>query len=303
MRLPLAALLLALLRLPAASQDVVVLKGGESLVCRVDELTDRLVNVTLPGGAEVPGGSARRTLPMEQVERIEFAFAPGEEEAFARRATAASGVLKTWWDRHFAHLRRPRSRAGAWGAAYAGALLREDAEGGADRALSVCGLVIDRAWSPGDVAAAKQVRLRALMAKGDLAAAMEEARVLARETEDPALLIEAEHLLATADFQALRELEEEHPRWMEDDEVRPRRHELYHRALDRFLRPHLFHATREEAAARGLLAAAELHHFVGETEEAKVRFEDLLRLYPSTAPAAEAAKRLATLPPNSIDDP
>lgn len=295
--------LLAFLCLPAVARDVIVLKSGESVACRLDELTDRLVNVTLSGGAEVPGGSARRTFPVDQVERIEFAFVPGEEEVFLRRATASADVLKTWWDRAVSHLHRPRSRAAAWGVAYADALLREEAERGPDRALSVYDLVLARAWSPEDAAAAKQGRLRALMSKGDLATATEEARALARETEDPALLLEAEHLLAMADFQALRELEEEHPRWMEDDEVRPRRHALYHRTLDQFLKPHLFHAAHEEVAARGLLSAAELLLFGGERAEAKARFEDLLFLYPSTGPSVEAAKQLETLSPNPSDVP
>ncbi len=295
--------LLALLCLPAVAQDVVVLKSGESIACRLDELTDRIVNVTVSGSTEVPGSSARLTLPAEQVERIEFAFAPGEEEVFPQRASMSSAALKPWWDHHSAHLHRPRSRAAAWGVAYADALLREEAERGPDRALPVYDLVLARAWSPEDAAAAKRGRLRALMGKGDLATATEEARILARETEDPALLIEAEHLLAMADFQALRELEEEHPRWMDDDEVRPRRHELYHRTLDQFLKPHLFHATREEAAARGLLSAAELLLFGGEPAEARARFEDLLRLYPSTTSTAKAAEQLEALSPNPTDAP
>jgi hypothetical protein len=282
-----------------AAQDHVVMKSGESLACRIDDLTDAIVNVTLPGAAGV--GSAKRTLAATQVERVEFGFRPGEEALFAKRGSATAAELKPWWDLWFPHLHRPSSRSGAWGLAYARAMMREGGAIGAEKSMSFLNLLIAKAWSPEVRTAAKQGRLEALMAMGDLATATAEARLLARETEDPALLIEVEHLLAQADFRTLRELEDEHPRWVEDDEVRPRRHELYHRALDQFLKPHLFHATREEAAARGLFSAAGLLLFGGEGEEAKARWEDLLKLYPESTFAAQAKERLAALKSTPTD--
>jgi hypothetical protein len=285
---------------PLAAQDLVVMKSGENLACRIDDLTDAIVNVTLPGAAGAVG-SAKRTLAATEVERVEFGFRPGEEALFAARGSATAADLKPWWDLWFPHLHRPSSRSGAWGLAYARAMMREGGAIGAEKALSLFDHLIAKAWSPQDQSAAKQGRLEALMAMGDLATATAEARLLARETEDPTLLIEVEHLLAQADFRALRELEEEHPRWVEDEEVRPRRHELYQLALDQFLKPHLFHAAREEAAARGLFSAAELLLFGGEREEAKVRWEDLLKLYPETSFAAQAKERLAALHPTPID--
>lgn len=288
------ALLLFLATGSAAAQDVVFLKSGQTLACRIDEVTDNLLNLTLTvaGGA----GSARRTLSMGEVDRLEWEFRAGEEALFARRHEAASAELKPWWDLWFPHLHRPRSRAAAWGIAYGAALLREDPAAGSARALSVFDHLVAKSWSPEDIAAAKEGRLRSLIAKGDLATATGEARILAEESEDPALLLEVEHLLALADFAALRELEKEHPRWIEDDEVRPRREELYHRALDGFLKPHLFHATREEEASRGLFHAAELFLFAGETAEARARWDDLVKLYPGTSFAAEAEQRLASTP-------
>jgi len=283
-----------------AAQDLVVMKSGETLACRIDDLTDAIVNVTVPGAAGAPG-SAKRTLAATQVERIEFGFRPGEEVLFEKRGSATAAELKPWWDLWFPHLHRPSSRSGAWGVAYGNALVREGGASGAEKAISLFDHLIAKAWSPQDKTAAKQGRLQSLIAKGDLATATAEARILARETEDPALLIEVEHLLAQADFQSLRELEEEHPRWVEDDEVRPRRHELYHRALDQFLKPHLFHATREEAAARGLFSAAELLLFGGEGGEAEARWDDLLKLYPETTFAAQAKERLAALHSTPID--
>jgi len=124
------------------------------------------------------------------------------------------------------------------------------------------------------------------------------------ETDNPALLIEVNYLLALADTKKLKALEKEHPRWEEDDEVRPDRDDLFHRAVDRFLWPHLFHATREEVAARGLFAAADLYAYAGEIEAARDRWKDLIELYPDSSYAALAASRIETgsLPNEPNDD-
>lgn len=281
--------------LPVIGQDVLHLKSGETVTGRIDAVTDTIINLTLPV-VGVTGGTARRTLPTPEVEFIEFGFVEGEQTAFAARATASASLLKSWWEYSLPHLHRPRSRTAAWGLAYADAILREEGAAGAERALGICDRVLARAWSPEDISAARQGRLRAMIAAGQLEAAITEARKFAGETDDPGLLIEVEHLLAMSDFEKLRALEEEHPRWIEDDEVRPLRNELYHRTLDGFLRPSLFHASREDAAARGLFAAAELLAFAGEINEARARWTDLTKLYPDTSYAAEAAKRLGEKP-------
>lgn len=277
------------------ARDFVHLQSGETVAGTIDAITDSIINITLPV-AGVAGGTARRTLPTPQVDHIEFGFAESEQAAFAARGQAPVPLLKSWWEYSLPHLHRPRSRSAAWGIAYADAILREEGAAGGERALAIYDRVIARAWSAEDVSLARQGRLRSLMANQKLDLAIAEAKQFASETDDPALLIEVEHLLAVADFEELRALEEEHPRWVDDDEVRPRREELYHRTLDRFLRPHLFHATLEKAAARGLFAAADLFLFAGEEDEARARWADLAALYPATPEAVEAAKRLEAKP-------
>lgn len=285
----------SLTALPA--QDILYLKNGESIACRVDDLTDTIVNFSLPPPPGTAGGSARRTVPTAGIEYIEFDFREGEAALFEKRHEATAGELQAWWDFSFPHLHRPRSRTAAYGIAYAEALLRESPDTAAPRALSIFDRIIERAWAPADVVLAKQGRLRALMALGDLETATVEAQRLASQTEDAGLLIEVKYLLATADFQKLRALQEEHPRWEDDDEVRPERNQLYHRVLDLFLWPHLFHATHEEAAARGLAGAARLFLFAGEIASARARWEDLIHLYPATTFAADAKTLLESHPP------
>ncbi|MEM9018858.1 MAG: hypothetical protein AAGC68_17750, partial [Verrucomicrobiota bacterium] len=282
------------------SQDVIFLKNGESAACRIETITDNILTFSLLTGGGSAGGSAKRTIPMESVAYVEFDWAPGEEITFQKRSEMNAELLESWWDYHFANLHRPRSRTAAFGIALGEALLRESPDRSAKRALELFDRIIARAWSEEDIAAAKRGRLNALIALDDLKTATEEASRLARETEDPALLIEVRHLLATADFERLKDLEEEHPRWIEDEEVKPERNRLYHEIIDGFLWPHLFHATREDAAARGLLSAAGVYQFAGETELAKAACDDLIALYPAVE-AVEAAKTLLTELSNSSE--
>lgn len=281
----------------AASEDVIHLKTGEVIAGTIEALTDNIVTFTFRVGNGAAAGSAKRTIQAGQVAHVEFGFEAGEEEALRRRDTLASAELEKWWDFHFAHLHRPRSRTAVWGIALGNALLREGEESEAREALALFDRIAGRAWSQKDVDLAKQGRLRALIALGDLDTAMGEAQLLAGQTEDPELLIEVKHLLADADFAALQNLEEENPRWNEDDEVRPERNALYHRILDQYLWPHLFHATREDAAARGLLSAGKVYEFSGRTEAAIRAYRDLVTLYPGTESVATADSRIEALSP------
>lgn len=298
--LPLSALL-ALLVNSSEAQDVVHLKNGQSAACEVTALTDNIVTFNLPTRGGPAGGSAKRTIQMSEVAYVEFGFRPGEKAAWEQRDTLDPETLDRWWDFHFAHLHRPRSRTAGFGIALGHSLLRVNEPFENKQALSLFDRIIERAWSEDDRASARQGRLQALIATGDLETAIGEAKLLSQRTEDPELLIEVKFLLAEADFKKLQQLVEDNPRWEEDDEVRPERNELYHRTLDQYLWPHLFHATREAAAARGLLAAGDVYRFGEELERARASYEDLVQLYPQSESATVAKERLDTLSQTSSE--
>ncbi len=277
-----------------AAQDIIWLKSGESVSCRIQALTDQIAEVMMESKSpQVAAG--RQTISVAQIERIDFGFVEGEKEAFARRGEMPAATLKTWWDYHFAHLHRPRSRTAAWGIAYASALLQEKTANGLGIALTMLDRIIARAWSPEDVSAAKRVRIQTLVARGELEAAIQEARDYATSTGDSGPMIAVGYQQGLADFAALKKLEEENPRWPDDDDVRPQRELLWQRALDLFLQAHLFHPDHQTEAARGLFSAAELYLHIGEAEEARARWTDLITLYPDTPQAISSRERIATL--------
>ncbi|MEM7698868.1 MAG: hypothetical protein AAF236_10730 [Verrucomicrobiota bacterium] len=295
----LALLTLAPSLLSAQNYDVVHFPDGEPVVCRIEGATDNIVAVSFPGREAPGGGPLKRTFPADQVSHIEWGFAEGEQIVFENLERANAESLEFWWNHHFSHLHRPRSRTAAYGIAFGDRLIRNDSEAIRKRGLGIFNRVIEKAWSEKDIADAKKGRLRALMSLGQLEQARTEARSLAAETEDPTLLIEVRYLLAQADFEQLKALQEEHPRWIEDDEIRPQRESLYHNVIDQLLWPSLFYASETDGATRGLLAAAQVYLFAEDSEKARAVLTDLTRLYPETRAAETAQTRLASLDQSS----
>tara|TARA_B100000927_G_scaffold55594_3_gene42560 strand:- start:25985 stop:26923 length:939 start_codon:yes stop_codon:yes gene_type:complete len=276
-------------------QDVIVLKNGQYAACEIEALTDNIVTFTMHQREGDGDGVIRRTIKTSEIDYVEFDFEPGEEEAFSNRADLNRETVEEWWNHHFAHLHRPRSRTAAWGIALGYALIEEDSELYGSRALQLFDRIAERAWSGIDVAAAKRGRLRAMMATGDLERASSEAKNLATQTEDPELLIEVKYLLAQADFERLKELEEDNPRWYDDDDVRPLRNELYQGVIDQFMWPYLFHAAQEKAASRGLFQAGVVYEFGGDEERSINAYRDLVALYPKSEARSEGELRLQNL--------
>jgi Tfp pilus assembly protein PilF len=119
-----------------------------------------------------------------------------------------------------------------------------------------------------------------------------EAAKLMEESQDPRVLIEVQHVLAETAAAKLRALLKDHPRWEQEDDVRPRRDRLYHEALDAWLYPHVFHGAQEDLAARGLWAAAQFYREHGDVEQARHAAADLIQLYPDAAEVKAASDLL-----------
>ncbi len=273
-------LLLVVLGFTATSNafalDVVHFKNGKILKCKIDAVTDNILNYYT-----TVSSAGLRTIQMKDVEYIDFGFSEGEEVFFSNLEQASTEALKNAWTTQYGNLHRPRSRTAKYGLAYADALLKEESEFSQKTALDIFDRVGKKAWLESDRATAYQGHLRALIRLGELDRALKDAAAYAKETEDPAILIEVRFLQAKVEFEQLRKLVAENPKWEEDDEIRPRRNELYHSSVDQFLWPFLFHGTNEESSVRGLRAAAEVYRSVGELEQAKACLDDLARLYPN----------------------
>lgn len=296
-------LLLILLMAPLLqAQDVLFMKNGEKRPGRLaglDSVQFRLQVPLPPPPGTAPGAApifASVSVPRGDVDYIEFAPDPALEAVLKSPAPAQIAEIEARWIKAEPWLTVPRSPAARIANAFGGVLLQSGDPARAARALELFKKVEAGAWDPADKLTARQGRLRAMVATGNAKDAINEALELSAVTEDPAVLIEAKYILASAADASLRKLLEDNPRWEEDINIIPERHRLYNEALDLYLYPGLFAGSESEAAARGLWGAAGIYILTGESQKALECARDIASLYPQTKPAGPAKEFIASLP-------
>ncbi len=284
------------------ADDVIFTKLGDRRSGRIagfDGTTLRLQVPLPPPPGSPPGATpmfASVSIARADIDRIEFAPDPALDALLAAPGPDRLPALTKSWDAWSPWLGMPRSRSARVGLVLGDVLLRSNDASAAAKALEIFSQIERTAWDEADRMLARQGRLRAMVATGRAAEAVNEAMELAAVTEDPDVLIEAKFILAEADAAALRKLVEDNPRWEEDIYVRPEHARLANAALDLYLYPALFHGSDAASASRGLWGAVEVSRFVGDLPGALERSRDILALYPSTKQAALAREFIASLP-------
>ena len=274
----------------AGAGDVLTLKNGRTADCRILALSAASVKILWQEKEE-------REIPLADVEFITFAPLPGEEAALTKAVTEGNSLpLMEFWIRKIPRLPVPRSNAGDIGLTYAELLSRQPTPDRLSRALTVYQQIESTDWSTERKGRARAGRLRLMLRQGRVEEVKPEAEKLLRESQDPRVLIELQHVLAETAAAKLRALIKEHPRWEQEDEIRPQRDRLYHEALDSWLYPHVFYGAQEDLAARGLWAAAQFYREHGDSTQARSAAKDLVQLYPDAAEAKAAQTFLNTMP-------
>lgn len=268
--------------------DVLFRKDGAITAGRVSGVETLFLKMNVQLAEDQP--KATISVPLVDIDHVDF----GEEEITATylEKVRPSDVyeVRNYWKQRESLLDIPESTAGAFGLKLATFLLASPVEADRQRALELFQRLEQKDWSKDRRALARQGRLQALVRLGRPAEAVWEAREVAKETDDPRVLIEADYVLAEAGMQQWRALQKEHPRWDQDDEVRPERERLYNEVLDLYLFPYLFHGSLAPQAARGLWGAVQAYRFAGEEKRALERAKDIVTLYPDM-PEADPARR------------
>ena len=273
-------------------QDVITRADGSRQSARVLGIDERTLKLEV---ALVPGQPpASVTVPRGEVVRIDFASSEEEQKLLKAGPGADPVQVARAWSAKEPFLRVAESNAGAFGLIYAAQLAKVAGREG--EALALFERLEREDWNERRRDEAGRGKLTAMIATGRAAEALEQAKQLAVNAEDPATLIEAKYVLAEASFKTLKQLVEDNPRWEEDEKVRPERHRLYHETLDLYLFPYVFHGAEKGPAARGLWGALEVYRFVRELPGAVELARDLAVLYPDSAEAKKAKDFLSTQP-------
>lgn len=294
--------ILLLSTVPLGAAEILTLKNGDQRtgdIVSVDDRTVRLRVALTSGGA----AQATATVSLNRADLASIRFAPDAalEDRLQRASPSDAPALERDWEKARLWLEMPESPAGRIALALGNAWLRSGKKADAQRALELVSQVEKSSWRSEDRTRAREARLRAMVASGRAADAVDEATKLAEETEDPEILIEANLIRAQASERQLRKFLQENPRWMEDELVIDERHRLHAQTLDLYLYPALFHGTDLGRAARGLWGAIEVHRLAGDWPNAVETARDLAMFYPSTPEAALANDFLASLPPAQRD--
>jgi len=295
--------------LPAVSRaqtpqnlDTIFLTRGDRMAGKIVGLEGENIRVQRP--LPPPPGSSATAAPVfasvviakADVDRIEFAPDEARDRKIQAANVAQLAEIELLWRRAEPWLAIRKSPAGAIGLAYGDLLLRSGDPANAAKALAIFRQIESQSWNEDDLMMAKQGRLRAMVATGNAKEAIKEATELAKLSEDPAVLVEANFILAEAADKGLRKLTEDNPRWQEDIYVIPERNRLYNDALDLYLHPYLFFGSEIDAASRGLWGACGVYQFTGELPLAVELARDLVAIYPTTKYAGLAKKFLDGLP-------
>jgi hypothetical protein len=251
------------------------------------------VEKTLPAGLTV------RTVPFSELSGVSFTFTKLEQSLHDPPAAASVPPLRVYWELRKASLSLPGSNAAETGLALARSLRLAADPSGLDEASAILEQIRNQELLPHRVDLAKAEQTSIDFIHSSLRDKPEETEKLAWEiTENPqnvdAMLL-ATAFLAQRHFNELKTLESLHPRWIEDDDVRPVRERVYHLSLDFALYPSLFAGNRVAEASSGLKLASEIYQFTGLQVLCKNTLEDLAALYPDSPAAAETASELARL--------
>lgn len=261
---------------------------GAPVAVRIIQSNNQTVTIekTLATGLTV------RNIPLSDLSGISFKFTPAEASLHRKPKITSIPALRLLWQLRQSTLRLTGSNAGE-----SGLLLAQSLRLGAEdttlrEALKIVAQIRSHETSKPRLerVLAEQLTLEFLLSQKS--SNVTESDRLAWEItagpENPEGMLLATAFLGERHFADLKATEEEHPRWMDDEEIRPLRQRLYQLTLDFFLYPSLFLGTREDEAAHGLKRAADVYQFTGSTELMQATLADLAALYPESPAAQEA---------------
>lgn len=254
----------------------------------------RIMKATTTGLVAEKGANSRE-FPFAGIAEIHFHTTVREKELLQRRSVDDLALIQAIWESRSATLKIKGSQAADWALLFAQVLRLKGDQTSLTKARALAVTIEENALDPKRQTSGQYLRELLDFEKLLRASDSNETELAARkilETGDDGnedLLLLVLPFLASREFDALKALEKENPRWMEDDEVKPTRERHYHIALDMFLYPFLFFGARNVEAAEGLWGAAHVYLHAKKPEQAAQCLQDILDLYPDTKRANEAA--------------
>ncbi|MFN0129429.1 MAG: tetratricopeptide repeat protein [Verrucomicrobiales bacterium] len=270
--------------------DSITLTRGTTVRCRIMSVTEESIVIQYPPRPGSQAAALSRTLAWSDVKAVDFSM-DSEFHRLVKVTDPRKDMprLVARWTTLAPLLHRPHHPVGELGLALARLALVHPDPQTKHRALSVCEAIASCDWNHSRRHRARLLRAQLFSSAGKNEEASQEARSLVGDPLVAAATGMAAHvMLANLAFSQLRQIDSDHPRWMEDDTIRPKRESLYHQSLDHALSPSAFQGAVEEPATEGLWIAVSLLDYAGQRAAAANTARDLIHLYPKSPAATQA---------------
>lgn len=289
---------LLFLTVATAAGDIVHLLDGGKREGTVRSYDGQALTLSV----QVQSGRAETRLPNGIIERVEILPTKEEQAALDDPRAENLPILRALWTRHGVMGGRRGAKAYPVAEALAAAIARQGSKDAPDRLAK---LAAECARLPGDKqllqAKIQAIQIRLLLQAGRTEDAEKIASALGKspsgQGEAPELA-EARVLLdllaAQKSWQALRQLEEEWPKWRQMPEKEEERRVLLNEALNRNLAVVVEHPRLKDLCAQALLGAAEAYAHTGQREEALQRVREIIDWYPAEPYRTKAAELAAS---------
>jgi hypothetical protein len=287
--------LTAALAVPAAfsaeppPQDVITSTAGVTMSGTLTGRTDTGVELRSqsPTGAVVT-----QVVPLDNIERIDFANADKLQEEIAKTTKADARRMLQRWRQDEKFIDIPESPAGAVGVRTAQLLLEAGGTENVRTAGEILQTITDKAWSVVDKDRAKALTIESLRNAGKVEEAEKAAREYLSGDASAEGKAEVSYYLALVLADKYRIFIEDNPRWQHDPYMRPQRQRLYNEVLDNFLASYLQYGAPPEITPKSLLSSVTFLDKYGEHDEAVAIAQDLTTVFGTSPEAAEAKKFL-----------
>lgn len=270
---------------------------GPAIKTAILRATDAGLEVRKTTGATV----LTRVLPYEGIGGVKFSLSRGERQLIADARPESVPALRVFWEARRRTLKLQGSNAGELGLALARALRTSTAVGAEAEALAIAKEIAAEEADPlrraRGAAEAQTASLQQALRQATPEEAEKQAREVVEKSDDgnADLMLLATGFLMKREFEALKQVEAENPRWVEDEEIKPERERHYHLALDFALYPSVFQPLRATESAEGLWQACLVYQYTRDQPRLENALEDLLALYPGSPRQSEAQALLASL--------
>ncbi len=276
------------------AKDVIHLKNGRQLAGEVQ----RLQGTSLKFSLQTEAGSANSSIPIDQVDTIEFGHRAAIREMMNDLSSQNIDSLREQWNTQQHLVTLPKSEVGEIAIALARLLVAQNAEASHREALALVQQIVASDWNQERRERAGELIIEIEITLGD-SAEIEAKTAEWLQSGEPLKRITASYMRALVMIEDYKAFLAENPRWQQDPVAAQEHQRLYHGIFDLLLIPSQEYRLRGERTARSVWEMARFYEYLGQRKLAVSVARDIIEIYPDTSFRGLAEKFIQENPTDS----